>query len=136
MASGLNYPALVKRILAEYASAYSEGNAWPLSTVCDDRRQAYLLLDVGWQGKTYIHETVIHVDILDGKIWIQHDDTEEGVATDFVDAGVPYKDIVLGFRPPELRPYTEFGTGAAAESQAASGQGPVAPTPAPNEGSL
>ena len=122
MDSRMNYPDMVKRILTQYASAYSEGNEWPLSTVFDDRRQAYLLLDVGWQGKTYIHETVIHIDILDGKIWIQYDDTEEGVATDLLEAGVPREDIVLGFRPPELRPYTEFGTGEPAAQHSDSAQ--------------
>jgi len=44
----------------------------------------------------------------DGKIWVQYDDSEEGIATDLPAAGVPRQDIVLGFRPPELRQYTEF----------------------------
>ncbi|MBV7334817.1 XisI protein [Chloroflexi bacterium TSY] len=55
-----------------------------------------------------MHHTPIHIDIIDGKIWIQYDDTEEGVATDLVEAGVPHNDIVLGFRPAEPRQYTEF----------------------------
>lgn len=114
MDSSLNYSEIVKRILSDYARAYSESNEWPLYTVFDDARQAYLLMDVGWEGQTYIHETVIHIDIVNGKIWIQNDDTEEGVATDLLEAGVPREDIVLGFRPPDLRPYTEFGTGTPA----------------------
>jgi hypothetical protein len=48
------------------------------------------------------------VDIINGKIWIQRDGTEYGVARELVDAGVPKSQIVLGFRPPEIRPYTEF----------------------------
>lgn len=55
-----------------------------------------------------VHHTPIHIDIINDKIWIQYDDTEEGIATDLLDAGVPAQDIVLGFRPTELRPYTEF----------------------------
>ena len=71
------------------------------------------MLQFGWDGDEYVHGAVIHIDLLGQKIWVQYDGTEEGVATDLVDAGVPKEDIVLGFRPPELRPYTEFGTGAA-----------------------
>ncbi len=55
-----------------------------------------------------IHHTPIHIDIVNAKIWIQYDDTEEGVATDLLEAGVPHHDIVLGFRPAELRQHTEF----------------------------
>jgi len=36
--------------------------------------------------------------LIDGKIWIQYDGTEEGVATELLGAGVPKARIVLGFR--------------------------------------
>jgi hypothetical protein len=34
--------------------------------------------------------------------------TEEGVVTDLVEAGIPANEIVLGFRHPKLRQYTDF----------------------------
>lgn len=76
--------------------------------VFDDTHQSYLILDTNWHGRKYIHHTPIHVDIINGKIWIQYDDTEEGIATDLLEAGVPADDIVLGFRPADVRQYTEF----------------------------
>ena len=42
------------------------------------------------------------------KVWIQHDGTEEGIAEELVTAGIPRDRIVLAFKPPEMRPYTEF----------------------------
>lgn len=51
---------------------------------------------------------MIHIEIIDGKVWIQRDWTEEVVAGELVEAGIPKIDIVLGFKPPEIRPYTEF----------------------------
>lgn len=48
------------------------------------------------------------MDLIDNKIWIQFDDTEEGVATDLMEAGIPKEDIILGFRHPKLRQYTGF----------------------------
>ncbi|MEB3179867.1 MAG: element excision factor XisI family protein [Nostocaceae cyanobacterium] len=51
---------------------------------------------------------LIHVDLIEGKIWIQRDGTVKGIANPLVDAGVPKKHIVLGFRSPELRKYNEF----------------------------
>ena len=63
-----------------------------------------------WQDKKYIHRSPIHMEVIDGKIWIQHDDTEDGVADDLLWAGVPREDIVLGFRHPEMRIHTGFAT--------------------------
>jgi hypothetical protein len=60
---------------------------------------------------SYVYGTIIHVDIRDGKIWIQRDFTEEGVASELVDLGVPKTDIVLGFKPPYMRQVTGFASG-------------------------
>jgi len=43
-----------------------------------------------------------------GKIWIERDGTEEGVAEEFIRAGGPREDIVLAFYRPERRRITEF----------------------------
>jgi hypothetical protein len=51
---------------------------------------------------------VLHIDIIDGKIWIQHDGTTDGAAETLVAAGVPQEAIVLGFQPPERRKLTAF----------------------------
>ena len=44
----------------------------------------------------------------DSKIWIEQDDTEEGVSEEFVRAGVAREDIVLAFYRPGRRSITEF----------------------------
>lgn len=54
------------------------------------------------------------MDLIDGKIWIQRDGTEEGIAADLERAGIPKEHIVLGFRPPELRPYTGYAVASGA----------------------
>lgn len=41
-------------------------------------------------------------------MWIQHDGTERGLASELMEQGVPRGDIVLGFRAPARRKYTEF----------------------------
>lgn len=73
----------------------------------------YLMLKRKWQGKRYLHSTMIHLDVIDEKIWVQQDNTEEGIATTLLEYGVPREDIVLGFRAPNLRQYTEFAVVAA-----------------------
>ena len=47
-------------------------------------------------------------NIINGKIWIQKDATEEGIATDLENLGVPKDKIVLAFHSPTLRKYGEY----------------------------
>lgn len=77
-------------------------------TVFDRRTDSYLLLRQGWDKSRRVHAIVVHLEILNGKIWVQEDWTEHGVAGDLEEAGVPKSDIVLGFQPPQVRPYTEY----------------------------
>jgi hypothetical protein len=51
---------------------------------------------------------VIHLRLDRSKVWIEADNTEEGVADELVAAGVPPQDIVLAFYRPERRRLSEF----------------------------
>jgi XisI protein len=80
--------------------------------VFDRRDDNYLVFREGWDGSRRIHSFVIHVEIINGKIVIQEDWTEHGLARDLEEAGVPKSDIVLGFQPPEVRPLTGYAIAA------------------------
>jgi hypothetical protein len=102
------YQTLIKDILNEYAKYKPAFGEIDSRVSFDDEHGTYALLQVGWNGDEYVHGAVIHVDIIEDKIWIQYDGSEEGIAVDLVEKGVPKETIVLGFRPPEERPYTSF----------------------------
>ncbi len=76
--------------------------------VVDEKSDRYIVMMIGWEGPRRVHGALIHVDIIDGKIWIHRDGTEDGIAGEFEAAGVPKSDIVLGFREPDVRPYTGY----------------------------
>jgi hypothetical protein len=67
------------------------------------------LLDVGWEGLKRVYNCFIHLDIKDGKIWIQRNTTELDIAQALVEIGVSKEDIILGLHPPYKRPYTGYG---------------------------
>ncbi len=81
-----------------------------LERVYNQERGHFELLRVGWRQKRRIHGIMLHVDVKGGKVWIQHDGTEEGIADALVDAGIPKDHIVLAFHPLYKRPYTGFAT--------------------------
>lgn len=66
---------------------------------------------MGWRNQKRIYGPVLHLDIIDGKIWIQQDGTESGIANELFALGVPKDDIVLAFHPPLVRQFTEFAVG-------------------------
>ena len=105
-----NYPALIKETLDEYANILRKVEEKRVERVYDDATGHYEIIWMGWQGTRRIHGCILHVDLIDGKIWIQHDGTERGVANDFVEAGVPKDRIVLGFQAPIKRPHTGFAS--------------------------
>jgi hypothetical protein len=108
MATLDTYRDIIERVLADYASVpYAHGDI-QTETVFDRANDHYLLVNVGWERDRRIHGSLVHIDIINSKVWIQRDGTEHGIAHDLVDAGIPKSEIVLGFRPPEVRPYTEF----------------------------
>src|SRR5262245_32314791 len=108
MDSLTRYREIVQDILRDYAKdPYSYGDITQ-ELVFDRDADRYLLMLVGRQGLQRVHGCLIHIDIIDGKIWIQRDGTAEGVAQDLRRAGVPKEDIVFGFRPPELREDADY----------------------------
>ena len=74
----------------------------------DEERDHYLLTRIGWTAQGRLLVPTLFVRLRDGKIWIETDWTEDGLATELLEQGVPQADIVLAFHPPEMRPYTEF----------------------------
>ena len=75
--------------------------------VFDEKHEHYLLVKYGWPRRERAYYTKLHVRIKDGKIWVE-DWTEERIAIDLIDAGIPREDIILAFNPPEMRHLTEF----------------------------
>ncbi|MDZ8262853.1 XisI protein [Nostoc sp. ChiQUE01b] len=106
----LKYQDIIKTVLQNHANYHRTGlpDGYASQVLFDDERGQYLVLDIGWSGDKYLHATPIHLSLIGEKIWIQWDDTEEGVATNLLEAGVPKEDIVLGFRHPKVRQYTGF----------------------------
>lgn len=102
------YRKIVEKVIGEYAALPYSYDDVERRTMFDRETDSYLLYIVGWHNNRRYHGISTHIDIIGGKIYIQHDGTEEGIAADLEAAGVPKSDIVLAFHAPELRKYTEY----------------------------
>ena len=111
MADVAHYRQLVQELLQGYSNIKANTEAVEAEAIFDPQRDRYQLVHVGWSNKRRVYGCVLHLDIKDGKIWIQHDGTEGGIANELVDRGVPKHDIVLGFHSPFKRQFTDFAVG-------------------------
>jgi XisI protein len=102
------YRNIVQEVLTELTVIpYSHGEI-ALEKVFDPKTDSYLVMNVGWDKGKRIYGPIAHIDLLDGKCWIQRDGTEEGLAQMLLDAGVLKEHIVLAFYDASFRKYTEF----------------------------
>ena len=79
--------------------------------VADHESDVYLYLHYGWKEARHIHAVYVHIDIIDGKIWVQRNYTEHDVPEMLLAAGVPPDKIVLGGVAPYMREATPFAQG-------------------------
>jgi XisI protein len=103
------YREILASLIKEYASWGGDDGDIRSEAVIDRVIDHYGVVRVGWDDKgRRVHYMVNHVDIINGKFWIQYEGTDRAIAEELVRAGVPREDIVLGFQPPDIRKYTDY----------------------------
>ncbi len=103
------YQNLILQILDDYTKVrYSNLDA-ENQLIADKEHHRYQVVTIGWDknGK-FVHDCPIHMDIINGKIWIQQNMTEIDLGEELVKRGVPKSDIVIGFLSPKMREYSEY----------------------------
>ena len=100
-------------LIKQYINRYAELPELPHiqqedHAIFDDEHHRYMLFRTGWFKDERVRAVSVYARLHNGKIWIEEDWTEEGLATGLLEAGVPKEDIVLAFHHPEVRPFTEF----------------------------
>lgn len=102
------YRAAIQQVFNSYIEFLGETEDIQLERVSDQQNDRYLLVEIGWQNGRRIYGILLHIDIIDHKLWIQQDGTEEGIADELVALGIPKHQIVLAFKPTDRRRFTEF----------------------------
>ncbi len=78
--------------------------------VFDEAHDRYIIVCVGWPDNLHrVYFNLAHLDIINEKVWIQYDGTEDGIGYDLEAAGIPKHDIVPAFHPENVRPHTGYG---------------------------
>jgi hypothetical protein len=110
----IHYRKLLKQIFREQedlekraANSDSQSQVEAVFSI-DEEHDTYSLLQFGWTKNGRVKALTAFARLRDGKIYIEEDWTQEGIADELMRRGVPSGDIVIAFHPPEMRQYTEF----------------------------
>jgi hypothetical protein len=102
------YRQIVEKVITDIGAILTSTPELARNVILDRSSDNYLILTQGWENRRRINHAGIHLQIINGKIWIQEDNTDLNIARELELAGVPKSDIVLGFHPPDIRPYTDY----------------------------
>ena len=74
-----------REIIREELKGYADWLTNPkkqirFEVVFDPVLDHFELVEVGWDEHRRVHFVLFHLDIIDGKVWVQHDGTAEGLA--------------------------------------------------------
>lgn len=92
------YRQVVQDFLQDFAADDSEAQL-----IFDTERNHYLVMHVGWRSDYRIYGCAMQLDLVESKVWIQHNSTEIFIDRELIQRGVAPQDIVLGFRSPSVR---------------------------------
>lgn len=103
------YRQAIKQVLHEFVDYVSGSpSEAEIVAVSDDERAIYTVFDLGWEGKRRVCMMPVLIRLVNGKVWVEADNTDYVFVDRLLEAGVPKDDIVLAFHHPEMRKYTEF----------------------------
>ncbi len=99
-----NYQNIITKILKDYADSFNQSpKSIEAKLVFDFERQSFQVLNIGWRNGEYYFYVVFHLEIKNGKVWVNENRTDVLIAQMLVEQGIPKSDIVLGLQSPETR---------------------------------
>ncbi len=102
------YRSILQQVVDKHARMIASDRQIESVSICDTVSDNYMLMDVGWDHVGRAHDIVFHLRLKDGKVWIEWDGIEYGIAHDLLEAGIPKEDIMMAFYDPTPQPLTEL----------------------------
>ena len=104
----VRYRRIIEELLARWAAIPNLEPGIRDRILFDETNNRFAVISEGWDKDERIHHIIVDLEICDGKVWIQADNTDWVIARELEAQGIPKTDIVLGFRAPAVRAETEY----------------------------
>ena len=91
-----NYRAILRQVVNHHAAMKPSNRKIDSLAICDPSNDNYLMMDTGYDQLGHTNEVIIHLRLReDGKVLIEYDGIEYGIAHDLIEAGIAKEDILL-----------------------------------------
>ena len=102
-----HYRQLLRPVIESHAAMKPSDRQIESLAICDPSNDNYLLMDVGYDHVGRADDVIVHLRLRDdGKVLIEYDGIEYGIAYDLIEAGIAKEDILLNMYATP-RPITE-----------------------------
>ncbi len=102
-----HYRQLLRQVIEQHAAMKPGDRQIDSLAICDPTNDNFLMMDVGYDHVGRADDVIIHLRLRDdGKVLIEYDGIEYGVAHDLIEAGIAKEDILLNMYATP-RPLTE-----------------------------
>lgn len=103
------YKKIARQLIEQYgATDQNAGEDVQTAIVTDDQHGHYILLNLGWQDNHRTYFPYLHLDVRNGKIFVEKNHTEIAIAKELERLGVSKDDIVLAFHAPYKRQFSGY----------------------------
>ena len=107
---------LHQKVLTNYVEQLAKerneslGSIGGYQAVTDKKHNQFQLIHISWFERKFYFKVLLHFSIHPetGNIWVQQNNTEIPLETDFSNMGIPKSHLVLGFRPADMRELSDF----------------------------
>jgi XisI protein len=88
----------------------SLGSIGGYQAITDLTHNQFQLIHIAWYDRQYSFKVLLHFSIHPetGNIWVQQNNTEIPLDADFSERGIPKSNLVLGFRPADMRELSNY----------------------------
>jgi len=105
------YERIIIEFFNDFVENYqSENSPVQHKMVIDKEHQRYLMTLIGWENEyKFVYSIIFHLEIIDGKVWFQHNGTDILIDEELIKRGIPKKDMWIGFNPKYANEYEGYG---------------------------
>lgn len=89
----MNFDAILTRVV-KGELPYQPLGGPEIVAACDQQTGQYLLIAAGWRNGRHLNHLLFHARLQDGFVVIETDNTEEGLTSALIEAGIPATSIV------------------------------------------
>ena len=90
------YRQILRQVMETHAAMKPADRQLDSLAICDPSNDNYLLMDVGYDHVGRADDVIVHLRLRDdGKVLIEYDGIEYGIAHDLIEAGIAKEDILL-----------------------------------------